>query len=92
MKPKIVPNLGRIPPWHDFGGLNRTGQSFAEFKPNGSKFSRPRGEVPQDRPVHINEVLATIYHQLGVSTDHVHYLDGRPVPVLYEGKPIPELI
>jgi hypothetical protein len=33
-----------------------------------------------------------MYHQLGVPTDRVHYHDGRPVPVLYSGQPIPELI
>ena len=26
------------------------------------------GDVPKDRPVHFNDVLATIYHQLGVPT------------------------
>ena len=55
--------------------------------------SNSRGEIPQDRPVHINDVLATIYRQLGVPTDLVHTDDfGRPIPVLYEGKPIPELV
>ena len=54
--------------------------------------SNSRGEVPHDRPVHYNDVLATMYHQLGVPTDRVHYHDGRPVPVLYSGQPIHELI
>lgn len=55
--------------------------------------SNPRGEIPQDRPIHINDVLATIYHQLGVPTDLVHNDElGRPVPVLDRGEPIHELL
>lgn len=51
------------------------------------------GDVPLDRPIHFNDVLATIYRQLGVSTDEV-FRDslGRPIPVLPHGTPIPELL
>jgi uncharacterized protein (DUF1501 family) len=51
------------------------------------------GGSPKDRPVHIYDVLATIYHQLGIPLDEV-YRDaaGRPIPVLPEGRPIPELL
>ena len=51
------------------------------------------GDVPLDRPVHFNDVLATIYHQLGVPTDTLfHDQLGRPNPVLAKGTPIQELI
>jgi uncharacterized protein (DUF1501 family) len=55
--------------------------------------STRNGDSPKDRPVHIYDVLATIYHQLGIPTDAV-YRDatGRPVPILPEGRPIPELL
>ncbi len=51
------------------------------------------GDVPKDRPVHIYDVLATIYHQLGVPLNET-YRDagGRPVPIMAEGRPIVELI
>jgi hypothetical protein len=51
------------------------------------------GDVPKDRPVHIYDVLATIYQQLGVPLDGT-YRDGggRPVPIMPEGKPIAELV
>jgi hypothetical protein len=51
------------------------------------------GDLPKDRPVHVYDVLATIYHQLGVPL-HDTYRDagGRPLPVLPEGQPIPELL
>ena len=51
------------------------------------------GDVPKDRPVHIYDVLATIYDRLGVPlTDTYRDAGGRPVPVLPDGKPIAELI
>jgi hypothetical protein len=51
------------------------------------------GDLPKDRPVPFNDVLATIYHQLGLPTNTVFYdLLDRPNPVLAEGKPIPELL
>jgi hypothetical protein len=51
------------------------------------------GASPKDRPAHIYDVLATIYHQLGIPTDEV-YRDstGRPISVWPDGKPIAELI
>lgn len=51
------------------------------------------GAEPRDRPIHIYDVLATIYHQLGVRTDEVFRdATGRPIAVLPEGKPIAELM
>jgi Protein of unknown function (DUF1501) len=51
------------------------------------------GDEPRHRPVHIYDVLATIYRQLGVSTGEV-FRDalGRPLPILAEGTPVSELI
>ncbi len=55
--------------------------------------STKAGDVPLERPVHFNDVLATIYHQLGVPTDSIfHDALGRPNPVLAKGQPIAELI
>ena len=51
------------------------------------------GDVPLDRPIPFNDVLATIYHQLGVPTDEVFYDNlNRPFPVLQSGQVIPELV
>ena len=51
------------------------------------------GDLPLDRPIRFNDVLATIYHQLGVPT-HEEFYDklNRPFPVLAAGQPIPELL
>ena len=42
--------------------------------------SNSRGEVPHDRPVHYQNVFATLYHNLGIDTNTVKILDlnGRP--------------
>ncbi len=55
--------------------------------------STKAGDVPLDRPIPFNDVLATIYRQLGVPTDAVfHDALNRPIPVLAIGEPIRELI
>jgi hypothetical protein len=52
-----------------------------------------KAERPADRPLLPADLLATIYHQLGIDPsqtfkDHT----GRPVAILDEGKPISELL
>jgi uncharacterized protein (DUF1501 family) len=52
-----------------------------------------RGERPKDRPTTPEDVLATVYHVMGVDYHH-NFLNhsGRPVPVLNRGEPIRELL
>jgi hypothetical protein len=87
--PKINPAAGRDH-WSDVFSIIMAGGGLKSGQIIGT--SNSRGEVPHDRPVHFNDVMATIYRQLGVPTDRVHYHEGRPVPVLYSGKPIDELV
>ncbi|MDA0589003.1 MAG: DUF1501 domain-containing protein [Planctomycetota bacterium] len=87
--PKINATAGRDH-WSDVFSIVLAGGGLKSGQVIGT--SNSRGEVPHDRPVHYNDVLATIYQQLGVPTDRVHYDEGRPVPVLYSGKPIDELL
>ncbi|MDB5310505.1 MAG: hypothetical protein JWO38_4707 [Gemmataceae bacterium] len=52
-----------------------------------------KAERPADRPLKPADLLATVYHQLGIDPaqtfpDHT----GRPIPILDEGKAIAELI
>jgi uncharacterized protein (DUF1501 family) len=52
-----------------------------------------QGAYPAERPLTPKDLLATIYRHLGI--DHrAEFRDvtGRPVPVLAEGEPIPELV
>ncbi len=52
-----------------------------------------KAEFPTQRPYTPKDVLATIYRHLGIDWRHP-FVDpsGRPIPILYEGQPIPELI
>jgi hypothetical protein len=52
------------------------------------------GEHATDRRLGVGDFAATIYHHLGIDYERATIADptGRPVPVLPEGRPIPELI
>lgn len=52
-----------------------------------------KAESPTSRPYTPGCVLATMYHVLGIDYRHVFYDQAqRPLPVLNEGGPIPELV
>ena len=88
--PKINANAGRDH-WEKVFTVFLAGGGLKSGVVVGS--STKAGDLPLDRPVPFNDVLATIYHQLGVQTDSVFQDQlGRPIPVLAVGKPIPELI
>jgi hypothetical protein len=55
--------------------------------------SSARGETPKDRPLRPQDILATIYHQLGIdlSTQFVNRA-GRPIGIAGDGQAIRELI
>ncbi len=92
--------FGRTPRINSNGGRDHWEKVFSVMLAGGGLkpgvvvgSSTRNGDLPADRPVHLNDVLATIYHQLGVSTDDVfHDALGRPFPILPHGKPIAELL
>jgi hypothetical protein len=51
------------------------------------------GEVAQERPVHFQEIFATLYHNLGIDTSHMTLIDpaGRP-QYLVNHPVLPELV
>ena len=67
------------------GGGLRTGQVIGA--------TSPLAEYPVERPVRIQEVLATLYHNVGIDVRRTTLTDlsGRP-HYLVESDPIPELI
>lgn len=70
-----------------FGGGMRTGQVIGST-------DRLGGEA-KDRPVHFQEVFATLYHRLGIDVNQVTVNDfsGRPQFLVDRGyQPMPELI
>ena len=52
-----------------------------------------KGEEPKDRPVRPGDLLATVYHALGIDTE-TEFPDafGRPIKVLAEGARLAELV
>lgn len=52
-----------------------------------------KGEFPTERPYTPQDMLATVYRHLGIDvTQTLTDYSGRPVHILNEGEPIPELI
>lgn len=68
------------------GGGMRTGQAIGTSTRNA--------EAAKDRPVHLHEVFATLYHNLGIDTETTAIQDpnGRPTFLLDHRQPIHELV
>lgn len=89
--PRINPGAGRDH-WPQVscallaGGGMRTGQIIGE--------TNRLAEVPKQRPVHFQEVFATLYHNLGIDVANTAIADhsGRPTYLLDHRDPMPELV
>lgn len=88
--PKINPNAGRdhwtkVSCAYLAGGGLRTGQAIGA--------TNRMGEEAVERPVDMQEIVATLYHSLGIDTHSVTLADptGRP-QYLVEHEPIAELV
>ncbi|MBI3821202.1 MAG: DUF1501 domain-containing protein, partial [Planctomycetes bacterium] len=55
--------------------------------------SNARAEVPRTTPITPQDLMATVFHVLGMPQD-LHYNDqsGRPVPMINGGRKIQELV
>src|SRR5262249_22122836 len=53
-----------------------------------------RGENAVERRLGVQDFVATLYRHLGIDAQRVEIVNfsGRPVPILHDGKPIPELV
>lgn len=52
-----------------------------------------RGEHPSQRPLTPQDLLATVYHHLGIDSRHeFRDFSGRPIAILGSGQPIRELV
>mgnify|MGYP001169212441 CR=1 FL=1 len=96
----VYSEFGRTPKINDKGGRDHWNQVCSVMLAGGGLkrgvvvgSSTKAGDVPKDRPTPFNDILATMYRQMGVPVDQVfHDLLGRPFPYLPSGKPIGELI
>ena len=88
--PRINEQSGRDH-WPDVFSLMIAGGGLTRGQVLGS--STRHSETPRNRPVHYHEILATLYHQLGIDPDHV-VADGlgRPVRIMPEAEPVHELL
>ena len=89
--PRINANGGRDH-WPQVSGCILAGGGMKMGQVIGS--TNRRGEAAKDRPVHYQEVFATLYHQLGIDVSKVKIpdLNGRPQYLLEHRDVISELV
>ncbi len=86
--PKINTTGGRDH-WPKLGSVLLAGGGLKMGQLIGA--SSPDGGLPTDRPVGPSDVLATLYKHLGIDHKQKIVTQGRPIPLLPEGKAIEEL-
>ncbi len=93
--------------WGEFGRTPKVSKAGRDHWPNSMSVvlaggglkvgqvigsTNDKGERPKDRPLHPNDVLATIYKVLGIDPARAFVNPaGRPIPILPHGEPIAEL-
>ena len=88
--PKINKDQGRDH-WPDVFSVMVAGGGLTRGQVLGS--SSRLSEIPHNRPVHYHELLATIYHQLGINPDlTVPDTQGRPTRIMAEANVVRELL
>ncbi|MEX0718955.1 MAG: DUF1501 domain-containing protein [Planctomycetaceae bacterium] len=93
--------FGRTPRINNLAGRDHWNQASFFFLAGGGLrhgqmigTTDARAEAPIDRPIHLQQVFATVYRQLGIDPEHTQLFDpnGRPQYLLDEREPIGELI
>jgi len=89
--PRVNRNAGRDH-WSRSGFFFLAGGGLRNGQVIGS--TNRFGEQAEDRPVHLQEVFATVYHQLGINVESTTLQDpnGRPQYLVDERRVIQELI
>ncbi len=88
--PRINQNAGRDH-WAPLSTLALAGGGLKMGQVIGE--SNAKAEVPKTTPITPQDLMATVFHVLGIPQD-LHYRDpsGRPTPMIDGGKPIAELV
>jgi hypothetical protein len=77
--------------WGNVMSVLVAGGGFARGRIVGA--SNARGEVPRDRPVRPQDLLVTLYHQLGIRPETAFTnRAGRPISIGSDGQVISELL
>jgi hypothetical protein len=95
----VMGEMGRTPKINERAGRDHWPQvMFALLSGGGLKMgqavgrSSARAETPVTRPLGARDLLATLYHVLGIDPKRTFPHGGRPLPILTDGKPITELV
>jgi uncharacterized protein (DUF1501 family) len=90
--PRLSTNAGNL-------GRDHWPQSMCALASCGMRMAQvigatnSRGEFPSERPLTPQDLLATVYHHLGIDSRHeFRDFSGRPIAILGSGQPIRELI
>ena len=88
--PRINANAGRDH-WAPLSTLALSGGGLKMGQVVGE--STAKAETPKSRPIGPQDLMATVFHVLGMPQD-LHYTapSGRPTPMLNGGRPIAELV
>ncbi|MDA0831928.1 MAG: DUF1501 domain-containing protein [Planctomycetota bacterium] len=88
--PRINKNAGRDH-WGQLSTLALAGGGLSVGQVVGT--SSAKAEVPQSSEVTPQDLMATLFHVLGIPPE-TYFIDpaGRPIPMLDRGKPIAELV
>lgn len=88
--PKVNKQSGRDH-WPDVFSMMIAGGGLTRGQVLGA--SSRMAEVPHDRPIHYHEIVATIYHQLGIDPElTIKDAQDRPVRIMPDAQPVRELI
>lgn len=95
----VTGEFGRTPAINKNAGRDHWASAFSVLASGGGcaggqviGASDAVGANPADRPLHAQDVFATMYHSLGIDYQTVfHDPLGRPIPVLGDGQPILDL-
>jgi uncharacterized protein (DUF1501 family) len=89
-----VPGADPVPGrdhWGNVMSVLVAGGGFARGRTIGA--SNSKGEVPKDRPVRPQDLIATLYHRLGIDPQTTFTnRAGRPIPIGADGRVIFELL
>ena len=96
----VMGEFGRTPVINKNAGRDHWAEVFSALVAGGGLkggqvigASDRQGAYPSDRPLHAQDLFATMYHVLGIDPGTLLYdRQSRPIPVLSHGTPIRELV
>jgi uncharacterized protein (DUF1501 family) len=87
--PRVNPTAGRDH-WGEVMSVLIAGGGLAAGRTIGA--SNARGEYPKDNPISPQDLLVTLYRQLGIDTQTAFVnRSGRPIPIGSDGQVIQDL-